>query len=357
MKRLLIAAGGTGGHIFPAMAVADIAKENNIDVLWLGTRGRMEERLVPDKFAIEYINMKALRGKGLLAKLLGPFRLLHAIWQSIRWIRLFKPDCFLSMGGFVAAPAGIAAWLMGVPIVVHEQNAVAGMTNKLLARLAKRVCQAFSSAFPVSEKVLTVGNPVRSHLTTLPDVTERIDTELPLHVLIIGGSQGARAINQSMVAMMQQYDLPQTLAVWHQTGRLDAEYVQHASTDWSNYRTETFINDIAEAYVWADVVVCRAGALTVSELAAVGLASILVPLPSAVDDHQTANARQLVDHQAALLLPQSQLNAQTLHAALQALWKDKTLCVTMGQKAQASACHGAAQKVYNECENVGSKRD
>ncbi len=312
---VLIMAGGTGGHVFPALAVAKKLEEQGFDIVWLGTKTGLEARLVPPfGFAIEWITVSGLRGKGLMSWLAAPVRIIKALFQSLRVIQKCKPDMVLGMGGFVSGPGGLASWMLGKPLLIHEQNAIAGLTNRCLAPLAKRVLQAFPGAFADAKKVSVVGNPVRDEIINLIAVPKVEHNGLKkLKVLVVGGSLGAQIFNDTVpkaIAGMKGCDQPE---IWHQAG---ARNIENALANYKKYevdaKVEAFIDDMAAAYHWADVVLCRAGALTVSELAVVGLPSILVPYPYAVDDHQTYNAKFLADAGAAILVPQSALTVHYL---------------------------------------------
>lgn len=323
MKRtVLIMAGGTGGHIFPALAAARVLRERGFEPVWLGTRQGLEAKLVPPaQIEIEWISMTGLRGKGALSWVGAPFKLLRAIWQSLQVMRRRQPAVVLGAGGFVAGPGGVAAWLTRRPLVIHEQNAVAGMTNKALARLSRRVLQAFPDAFPAGVQAEQVGNPVRREIAALAAPAERFaEHRGPLRLLVIGGSQGAVRLNAVVPAALASLDTALRPQVIHQAGERNLEqarelYAKHAV----EADVRAFIDDMAEAYAWADLVVCRSGALTVSELAAAGLPAIFVPFPAAVDDHQTLNAQFLVQAQAAVLIQERDLTPASLAQQLQSL--------------------------------------
>lgn len=344
-KTLLVMAGGTGGHVFPGLAVADVLREQGWTVHWLGTAERMEARLVPDHgYPLHTIDIAGVRGNGARRLLLAPFQIIKAVWQARRVLRQVRPAVVLGMGGFAAGPGGVAAWLAGIPLVLHEQNAAAGVTNRLLARIADRVLMAFAGAFARGE---VVGNPVRPALVALPPPAERIGLEpQPLRLLVVGGSLGAKVLNE---VLPRAVALAGNIRVRHQTGRGNAEAVR-AAYDALAIEAEVseFIDDMAAAYGEADLVVCRAGALTVSELAAAGLGAIFVPLPHAVDDHQTKNARSLADQGAALVLPQSGFSAEALAAQLQRLAGDREQLLAMAGRARQRAITDAAQRVA-EC--------
>lgn len=317
--RILILAGGTGGHVFPALAVAEVLRSQGHTVTWMGTRAGLEARVVPAAgFPIDWVDVVGLRGKRWTQRLLAPWRLLRACWQAARILRQRQPHVVLGMGGFVAAPGGLMAWLSGRPLIVHEQNRVPGTTNRLLARLAKRVLQAFPDSFPARTVAQCTGNPLRAALAECVSSVDNADTARPLRVLIVGGSLGAQILNETVPAALAQCGL--ALDIRQQTGpaQLDATRQRYADFGLAA-QVDAFIDDMAAAYAWADLAICRAGAMTVSELAAVGLPAILVPYPHAIDDHQTANARYLADAGAALWLPQSELTPARLAAQVQTL--------------------------------------
>ncbi|TNF35485.1 MAG: undecaprenyldiphospho-muramoylpentapeptide beta-N-acetylglucosaminyltransferase [Gammaproteobacteria bacterium] len=345
-RTVLIMAGGTGGHVFPALAIADALRAKGNEVVWLGTQKGIEARLVPQAgIPLFFVSVSGIRGKGMMALLKAPLQLLKAVHESVSLLRRIKPACVLGMGGFAAGPGGLAAWLLRYPLVIHEQNAVAGTTNRLLSRLARRVLVAFPDALRAGE---WVGNPVRASIAGLPMPQERsVGQHQPLRILVLGGSLGARALNQA---------LPKALAgraveVFHQTGKADGESVlaayQQAGVP---ARVETFVEDMAAAYAWADLAICRAGALTVAELAAAGVGSVLVPYPHAIDDHQTRNAAWLADSGAAVLMPQPALEAGELPAVLDRLLAHPQQLAAMAAAARAKAKPESAQQAAMICE-------
>lgn len=347
-KTLLVMAGGTGGHVFPGLAVADRLRDQGWNIHWLGTAERMEAQLVPKHgYPLHTISIAGVRGNGLKRKLLAPFQIMKAVWQARRVLRQVQPQVVLGMGGFAAGPGGVAARLAGIPLVLHEQNAAAGMTNRLLARIASRVLMAFPGAFAEGEHTAVVGNPVRAEVLALPVPAERIATEpQPLRLLVVGGSLGARILNQ---IVPEAVALAGNIKVRHQTGKGNTEAVHQAYQALGiDAEVSDFIDDMAAAYGAADLVVCRAGALTVSEVAAAGIGALFVPLPHAVDDHQTKNARSLSDSGAAVLLPQSELTAQGLALQLQQLGDNRTQLLAMASRARSLAITDAAERVA-EC--------
>ena len=353
---VMIMAGGTGGHVYPALAVARGLAAMGRDVVWLGTRRGLEGRVIPQQqIPIEWISVSALRGKGVVSWLLAPFRLLRALFQSLSILRKTRPAVVLGMGGFVSGPGGLAARLLGRRLVIHEQNAVAGLTNRSLARIADRVLEAFPSSFPnperISSGVETVGNPVRDEILSLPEPVLRMAGRSgSLRLLVLGGSQGALRLNTMVPLALAQIDSGQRPQVWHQAGertlaQAKAAYRQHDI----DARVEPFIEQMADAYGWADLVVCRAGALTVFELAAAGLAAVLIPFPSAVDDHQNLNANWLVRAGAAVLLPEANLSADSLAAIILRFAGDRQSLLEMAGRARSLAAPGACGKVVRAC--------
>lgn len=352
-KTLLVMAGGTGGHVFPGLAVADRLKAQGWTVHWLGTADRMEAELVPAHgYPISFIDIQGVRGNGIKRLLVAPYRIVKSILQARQVLKTVRPDVVLGMGGFASGPGGVAAWFSGIPLLLHEQNAAAGMTNKLLARIARRVLMAFPGAFAPSLRTAVVGNPVRPEVVALPDPQLRSGDE-PLHLLIVGGSLGARVLNEQVPAAVAASGVP--IEVRHQCGKGNAEAVSAAYAQHDiNAEVSEFIKDMASAYAWADLVVCRAGALTVSEVAAAGVAAIFVPLPHAVDDHQTRNALTLVDGGAAEFLPQSELNTASLAARLTWLAGRRETLFNMAKAARRVAITDAAERVADECKRLAT---
>ncbi len=345
-KKIMVVAGGTGGHIFPGIAVVQTLEQQGWQSVWLGTRDRMEADVVPKHgIDIRFIDVKGLRGNGIVRLLKAPLMILKAIWQAYKVLKTEQPNVLLGMGGYVTGPAGIAAKLLGIPLVVHEQNAVAGMSNKLLARIANRVLAAFPSAFPTREAAV-VGNPVRQSVVTI----ESQLTQGQMNILVVGGSLGAQVFNQELPGLFSKLAKEHTLSVWHQTGKGNRSEVEKR---YSNVQCETkvtdFIDDMDAAYAWANIVICRAGALTVSEVAAAGKMALFVPFPSAVDDHQTANANFLVSNDAALLIQQSQMSHEKLAAMLQPFLASPSKVADMAQRAKQLAKVDAADQVAAHC--------
>jgi len=351
-------AGGTGGHVFPGLAVAKRMREEGVEIHWLGTKNGLEAKLVPQSgFTIHYIDISGLRGKSFTSLILAPFKLLMAISQSLKIIRQIKPDLALGMGGFVSGPGGIASWILGTPIVIHEQNAKAGMTNTWLAKVAKKVLEAFPRTFSSSKKVITVGNPVRAEIAALSSPEERIQQQNPLRLLVLGGSLGAQAINELLPQAIAKIPESERPTILHQTGEKHLEKTKEAYTAAGIGLSESiklvpFIQEMEKAYSQADLVLCRAGALTVSELCAAGVGAILIPFPFAVDDHQTANGNFMAKVGAAILIQQKELNAEKLAALLKEFYLNREKCVTMAKAAYALRQIDATEKVLTICEEL-----
>lgn len=349
---VLIMAGGTGGHIFPGLAVAEALRARGATVAWLGAAGGMETRLVPAAgIELHTLAIGGLRGKSLLTRLLAPWRLLHATAAAFGLLRRIKPSAVIGFGGFAAGPGGAAAVLRRVPLIVHEQNRIAGFTNRILARFARRVLGGFPDALSHSE---WVGNPVRADIAALPPPTERMASrDGRARLLVLGGSLGAAVLNRNVPAALAQLMPDVRPQVRHQCGRGHADATRAAYAQAGvDADVEEFIADMAMNYAWADLVVCRAGALTLAELAAAGVASLLVPYPHAVDDHQTRNAEFMVERGAADLLPQSGLDAETLSLRLDTLLHDHARLIAMARAARACAQLDAAMRVAEICLEV-----
>ncbi|MGY8525800.1 undecaprenyldiphospho-muramoylpentapeptide beta-N-acetylglucosaminyltransferase [Paracidovorax citrulli] len=344
-KTLMVMAGGTGGHVFPGLAVANALREQGWRVVWLGNRTGMEAALVPKHgIPMEYIQFGGLRGKGLVTKLLLPLNLLRAFGQSIAALRRVRPNVVLGMGGYITFPAGMMASLLGRPLVLHEQNSIAGLANKVLAKVADRVLCAFPEALPGAE---WTGNPVREELAALPEPGARYDGRTgALRVLVVGGSLGAQALNEVVPKALALLAPGERPLVRHQAGvkQIDALRANYAAAG-VEAEAVPFIDDMARAYAEADLVICRAGAMTVSEVAAAGVAALFVPFPHAVDDHQTTNARFLADTGAALLVQQRELKAEDLARTLSGLTREtlKDMARRARELAKPDATHRVAQ--------------
>ncbi|MGZ8246501.1 undecaprenyldiphospho-muramoylpentapeptide beta-N-acetylglucosaminyltransferase [Methylomagnum sp.] len=366
--RILILAGGTGGHVYPALAVARELLADGHDVVWMGTRAGLEARVVPTAgIPVEWLSVSGLRGKGWRNKLTAPFMLGRACLQSLGILRRVRPDVVLGMGGFVSGPGGLMARLLGIPLVLHEQNRIPGTTNRLLARWASVVLEAFPNSFPAKIGARCTGNPLRREIAALHEKVARgegrgasnTDSFIPsslttnhspltTRLLIVGGSLGAKALNEAMPSALAAVRLP--LKIRHQTGaamRDDTAACYEAAG--IEARVDAFVEDMAEAYAWADLAVCRAGAMTVSELSAAGLPAILIPFPYAIDDHQTHNARYLADAAAAVLLPQTELTPERLVAEIKALLEQPERLQIMAKRAASLAKPEAARAVADIC--------
>ncbi len=317
--RILIMAGGTGGHVFPALAVAEALRDLGHNVSWLGTAGKLEADIVPKAgFAIDFLPIRGVRRNGLFGWLMLPFHLSRAIWQARKIIRQYKPDVVIGMGGYAAGPGGIAAWLCRILLVVHEQNAVAGLTNRVLAKFAQVRLAAFNRA--LGPKTQVIGNPLRADFFS-PIITDSpVCSERPFHLLIVGGSLGAKVLNHTVPDALKRLPSSAAVEIWHQTGQATLALAkQHYQGLPFPYRLTAFVEEMSVAYQWADLVICRAGALTVSELAVIGKPAIFVPLPHAVDDHQYLNAQPLVESGAALCFRQCDFTADQLAQTLTTL--------------------------------------
>ncbi|MFL0801749.1 MAG: undecaprenyldiphospho-muramoylpentapeptide beta-N-acetylglucosaminyltransferase [Agarilytica sp.] len=345
-------AGGTGGHIFPGLALAKEMVSRGYRVAWLGTESGMESTLVPkENIEIHYIPVKGVRGKGLRSLLMAPWNILSSITSAARIIREVKPSVVVGLGGFVAGPGGVAAKLKGRALVIHEQNAIAGSTNKLLAKVADKVLTAFPAVLNRGE---CIGNPIRKEIERIIEPALRIKgRESRIRLLVVGGSRGALAVNELLPDAMALIENSEQLDIWHQAGagKNEATKARYEAAG-VTARVDAFIDDMAEAFIWADVVVCRAGALTVSELAAVGLGSILIPFPYAIDDHQTANAKYLASQGAAYLRQQSELTSEKLAELLKSFIFDRTKLLDMACKARALAKPQAVKIFADYCEEV-----
>jgi UDP-N-acetylglucosamine--N-acetylmuramyl-(pentapeptide) pyrophosphoryl-undecaprenol N-acetylglucosamine transferase len=346
---VLIMAGGTGGHIFPGIAVAKELMARAVPVLWLGSDGGLETRLVPQAgIELATVAISGVRGKGIASLLGAPLKILRAVVAAWKLIGRTRPRSVLSMGGYVAGPGGIAAWLRGVPLVVHEQNSIAGTTNRILAKFAKRRLCGFEGALPRSE---WIGNPVRAEIAALAAPAERFAARpSSANLLVLGGSQGARALNKVLPVALATMPASARPTVRHQCGAKFADEARAAYAQAGvDASVEPFIDDMAAAYAWADFVICRAGALTVAELCAAGVGSLLVPFPFAVDDHQTHNAAAMVAANAAALLPESEAGAERIRAELGGLLADRPHLLDMAQAARTLAKPDATARIADVC--------
>lgn len=351
-RRFLMMAGGTGGHVFPALATARALEARGHQVYWLGAEGGMEQRLISEtEIPLSLIHISGLRGKGKLALLLAPVRLMRALGEAFTLVRRIRPDCVVGMGGFVTGPGGVAAWITRTPLVIHEQNAIAGLTNRLLVRFAETVLEAFPGSFGPKVVTRCTGNPVREDLAAIPAPEARLAGRSgPLKLLVIGGSLGAQVFNQQLpeaLALLPESERP---VVRHQCGERHADAARSAYEQQGvEASVEPFIKDMAGAYQWADLVLCRAGALTVSELCAVGIGAVLVPFPHAVDDHQTRNGQHMVAAKAAILIPQTKMTPAVLAETLGDLARDRGRVAEMAKAARGLARPDATERVVNYC--------
>ena len=350
---IMIMAGGTGGHVYPALAVAEYLRAEGIPLFWLGTPRGIENRVVPQQ-GIELLTVRVsgVRGKGLPSKLAAPLKVLAAILQALCICIRRRPAAALGMGGFASGPGGIAAWLLRIPLLIHEQNRVAGTTNRILARFAVKVMQGFPGTFEDRAGVATTGNPVRRQIADLAGrETPPVPSPARLNVLVLGGSQGARKLNQVAPPALDRLQRRMKLDVRHQCGERHLAETQrvYEGLQLDRVRLDPFIDDMASAYEWADIAVCRAGALTIAELCAAGLAAVLVPFPYAIDDHQTANARFLRDAGAALLLPEDELTETGLEDLLWRLCSTEDKLSELARNSRSCAFPEAAQAVGALC--------
>ncbi len=345
MKRpIMIMAGGTGGHVYPGLAVADYLRSQGVPLLWLGTEKGLEANVVPEAgYPLQTLVIGGVRGKGLKTLIIAPFRILYAVVQSLKIMLKYRPAAVLGMGGFASGPGAIAAWLMRIPILIHEQNAIAGMTNGWLSRIATKVLEAFPDTFPQKKGVECVGNPVRDSIINLK---KQIKPDHAKRILIVGGSLGAVKLNRVVPAVLSQLSLERSLLIWHQTGQRDyEETIKRYQELELQARIAPFLDHIEQAYGWADLVICRAGALTVSELAVAALPAVLVPYPHAVDDHQTANARYLVDAGAAVMVADQDLTEEKLLRVMRDLLTTPAKLMSMSANARKVARVDATRKV------------
>ena len=353
-KRLLIMAGGTGGHVYPALAVADLLRGEGHQVEWLGSVRGIENRVIPEAgIKLHAINVSGLRGKGKLSLIAAPFKLVKALWQAYKVLKQVKPDAVLGMGGFASGPGAVAAWLLNKPLVIHEQNAVAGFTNSQSRRFATRILQAFPKAFKTGAQGQVVGNPIRGPILDVAAPDERfVARNGAINCLVVGGSLGALAINDMVPQAVAQLPADERPNLWHQSGPTHLERCQKAYAD-AGVEAEVvpYIEAMDEAYAWADLVICRAGALTVSEIAIAGVPALFIPFPHAVDDHQTANAQYLVNAKGAELIAQKNLTAEVL-----SLWlkqhQSRTDLLAMANASRSQAKPDATRQVADICLEV-----
>ena len=349
---ILVMADGTGGHVFPALAVAQNLRERGEHIVWLGTRAGIEARVVPAaNIAIEWLNVQGLRGKGAAALLLAPFRLIRACWQALRILRRTRPKAVLGMGGFASGPGGLVAWMLRIPLLLHEQNSIVGLTNRILGRFATRAYVAFPAAAETLSGAECIGNPVRADLTCLPAPRQRLESRMrePLQLLIIGGSLGAAALNRILPQALACLERDERPRVWHQCGD---KHLQDCQQGYTEARVDAdvvrFIDDMSAAYAWADLVICRAGALTIAELSAVGVGALLVPFPYAVDNHQYHNALYLEQQDAAQVLPEDGLSPEGLALKIRFFQQNRERLIEMALNARAAYQPDAAERLASD---------
>ena len=351
-QSVVIMAGGTGGHIFPGLAVAERLRHDGVHVQWLGARGGMEcSKVPPSGIPLDLVDISGLRGKGLLRWITMPWKLLRAVAQAFSVLGVKRPGCAVSFGGYAAGPGGLAARLRGIPLMVHEQNRIPGMTNRVLARMAETVLQAFPGTWESDRDPVTCGNPVRKAVVELEPPERRIAARKgPIRILLTGGSQGALRLNRLLPEALAEMAAHREVTVRHQAGqRWSAETAEAYRTAGIEAQVTDFIDDMAEAYGWADLVVCRAGALTVSEIAAAGVAALFVPFPHAVDDHQTRNAEYLVENEAAELLQEAGLTGPLLAGKLLDMTANREALVAMAVRARSLSVPDSADRVADLC--------
>ncbi|MEO0422061.1 MAG: undecaprenyldiphospho-muramoylpentapeptide beta-N-acetylglucosaminyltransferase [Pseudomonadota bacterium] len=358
-RRVMIMAGGTGGHVYPALAVANWLREHRHEVVWLGTRAGIEARVVPAAgFPIEWVHVSGLRGKSLSTWLTAPVRLVRALLEAWSAVRRRRPHVVLGMGGFVTGPGGVAAWLLRIPLLVHEQNAIAGLSNRLLAHVAMQAFEAFPGSFKPARAAQLLGNPVRDDIEALAPPGERLAGRAnPRRMLVLGGSLGARTLNLMVPAALALLPPERRPLVRHQSGARGLEQAQAAYAEHAvDGEVTPFIEDMAEAYGWADLVLCRAGALTIAEVTATGVAAILVPYPFAVDDHQAHNGRAMVDAGAALMVRDDAVDGPSLAKLLGELFADPQRLEQMAERSRALAYRGATRALAMACVDAAERR-
>lgn len=352
-KHFLIMAGGTGGHVYPALGFAELARQRGYGISWLGTAKGLEARVVPENHIPLYcIEISGVRGKGLKSLVSAPLKIARAINQARKILKKSRPDLVIGFGGYSAGPGGVAARLAGIPLVIHEQNAIAGTTNRLLCRIASRVLCGFEQSLP---NALTVGNPVREEIVNLPEKAAVNDSAWRPRLLVLGGSLGARFLNESVPQVLKNIPAEQRPVIRHQAGPklLDEARNSYAQAG-VDAEISAYIEDMAEAYQWADLVVCRSGAMTVSEVAIAGLPALFVPFPYAIDDHQTANANWLVSVDAAVLYQQGEQDLGRFESLLSGLLKDQERLLEMSKKARTKGIRNSAEQILQQCEELAN---
>ena len=351
-NKVLIMAGGTGGHVFPGLAIANEFKERGFNVEWLGTKLGLESSLVPQNdIPIHYMQVKGVRGKGVLTLLQAPFNIILSIVESFRILKRIDPELIIGFGGFVSGPGGVSAWLLKRTLVIHEQNAIAGTTNRILSRISKKVF----SAFPVKlRRSIYVGNPVRKEIEALAGPETRgVGKERFIRLLVLGGSRGAKAINELVPRALKKVDNQISLKITHQAGSGKDEQTRNLYKELHiDAEVTAFLTDISSAYMGTDIVICRAGALTVSEIACVGVGAIFIPFPYAIDDHQTANAQFLVDQQAAIVVQERDTDEEKLSKVLNSVLKDHEKILRMAINARKCRKENVSRNIVDICQEV-----
>lgn len=355
--KIMILAGGTGGHVIPGLTIAKALEDAKCDITWIGTKGGIEEKLVPKaNIKIEYINVMGLRGKSLMNVLIAVKQLIQSIFQSINLLMKYRPDVVIGMGGYVSGPGGIAAFLLRYPLVIHEQNSVPGTTNKFLAKIASSVLEAFPGSFRSNMNAKTIGNPIREEIALIEDPKKRLqDRNFPIRILVLGGSQGSLILNQSVPKAIKEVASSSKLEVFHQAGE---KTLSNAKKAYENVPVGLYlvdyIDDIAEAYKWADLVICRAGAMTVSELLAVGLPVIFIPFSKATDDHQTENAKYMQELGAAEIVSENDISNDLLTITLNDWVKDRSVLKRRACLARSKAKLNSTSDIVEICLNYVS---
>lgn len=366
-KNIIITAGGTGGHIYPALAVASLLAENGANVTWVGTPNSMESQIVPESFNMQYINSSGIRGKSISKKLAFPFRLLISTLKARSILKNFNTDIVIGFGGYVSGPICLAAVQKNIPVIIHEQNAKIGFTNRMLAKLASKICLAFdienlNNYFNHKQlkKVKIVGNPVRNDIVALNTITKDYSDNSKLKILILGGSQGAKAINETIPDLITKAnDQGINIQVMHQTGKasFDSTKELYNSIDPKHIKDiSPFISDMAEAYSWADLIICRSGALTVSESSIAGLPAVFIPFPFAVDDHQFYNAQNIVQNGAGFCIRQEQMNTDALLDILKPLAEDRQKLAEISEKAKKTLIKDSSEQILECIKEILAKK-
>lgn len=366
-KNIIVTAGGTGGHIYPALAVANLLSENGANVTWVGTPNSMESKIVPSKFNMQYIKSSGIRGKGLSKKVVFPFQLVVSTLKARSILKKLKTDLVIGFGGYVSGPICLAATQKNIPVIIHEQNAKIGFTNRMLAKLATKICLAFdidniNDYFKQKQldRTTIVGNPVRKDIIALNDKIKDYSDSSQLKLLILGGSQGAKAINDIIPSLIKEsISKGIDIKVWHQTGKFSYEQTKEKYNNIDTHYIKgisEFIDNMEEAYEWADLVICRAGALTVSECAISGVPAIFIPLPAAADDHQFFNAQNIVQNEAGFCLKQDEMTLENLLDIIKPLYQDRAKLAKMSEKAKKTLIKDSSEQILKSVEEILSQK-